>query len=203
LDDVARASSRPEWLRRLDEGNDFNRGSNTTRNLAGLADNEAGLSTQATVRVLDNGSIVTVSGVADRAFEIPQALRAGEHLGGGSFRFREGSSVGIDGDFFPIGSTESIPVSLKSLDSADSVQNIFRTIRKNAKQIAKFNAAEPGTSVVVGRPYQFTTEEITTFISNSKPNVLPPSDVFRQTILDTRNGTVIIDSSGKVTVRKY
>ncbi|WP_081771954.1 RHS repeat-associated core domain-containing protein [Paraburkholderia nodosa] len=156
---------------------------------------------------------VTISGVCDNPHEEVQARRFGEILGGGEFKFPERDASGaytkgrqgIEG-YFETPDGKNIPVSLKDLDQPP--KNVFRTIRENAGQIKKAALKPPtdphylppgtlGQTIVHVQARNLTTQEITDFLDNSKPNVFP-QDPFKEIIIDTNNGVVRIFEQGGV-----
>ena len=105
----------------------------------------------------------------------------------------------------------AIPVSLKNKPDALSVKAIFRELKENAKQIEKHEAlpsSDPmslpkgtGSNTVahVQSP-QFTSKEVIDFVNNSNPNKFQPN-VFKEILIDTKDGIVIVDSSRKANMK--
>lgn len=137
---------------------------------------------------------VSIKGISDAPHETDQAIRFGQLQGGGEFEFLGNYSQGIEGYFIPDGLTTKIPVSLKEFNTT-SVKNVFRRIRKNAKQVlaAGFDGL---TFLYVSLP-QFTTEDILNYCANSKPNVMPPVGIFQQITFDCLDGVVLINVKGE------
>jgi hypothetical protein len=55
------------------------------------------------------------------------------------------------------------------------------------------------TIIHVNTP-QFSAKEVIDFISSSKSNIFQPN-VFKEILVDTKSGVVLIDSSRNVTIR--
>ena len=98
-----------------------------------------------------------------RSHEFDQARRFGDMYGGGEFRFGQANRQGIEGYFYPAGTAEKIPVSLKEFTTAN-MKNMFREIRANAGSIADAEKFRP----VNNQDLPFMTLERTVLYAENK-----------------------------------
>jgi hypothetical protein len=152
-----------------------------------------------------------IRGSVDHPHEAIQAMRFGDLYGGGVIDFGN-VTPGIEGYFIKQGTDIKTPFSLKNLSGAGNVKNIFREIKSNARVIQKHESLPQsdamslpvGTSqnavIHVNCP-QFSAQEIISFIRGSKPNIFQ-LNVFKEILIDTNSGVVVIDAAKKASLRK-
>jgi hypothetical protein len=165
----------------------------------------------------ENGSVApnkvstTIRGSVDHPHEAIQARRFGDLYGGGVIDFGN-VTPGIEGYFIKQGADIKTPFSLKNLSGTGNVKNIFREIKSNARVIQKHESLPQsdamslplGTSqnavIHVNCP-QFSAQEIISFVEGSKPNIFQ-SNVFKEILIDTNSGVVVIDAAKNASLRK-